>query len=306
MEKLNIVFMGTPDFALKALQSLYDAGHNILAVYCQPPRPKGRGQILQKNPTHIWAEEHHIPVLTPLNFKNTADIDIFKSFNPDIAVVAAYGLLLPKEILEIPKMGCVNIHGSLLPRWRGAAPIQRAIMAGDQETGITTMLMDEGLDTGDILEMEKVYILDETTTQSLYEELSNLGAELILSTIQGLYNNTIQPISQPEKGVTYAPKLEKQEGELDFSQPAIDLYYTIKGLNPQVSVWIQHNDLQFKIIHVDVVDDGFDIAHGELILNNQDLLIQCGKGMLKILTVQPHSGKVMDIACFLRGYSEHF
>lgn len=302
MKKLNIIFMGTPDFALVALKALYEQGHNILAVYCQPPREKGRGKKIQKNPTHIWAEDHNISVLTPLNFKNADDINIFKAFNADVSIVAAYGLILPLSILSAPRLGCVNIHGSILPRWRGAAPIQRAIMAGDKETGITTMLMDEGLDTGGILEYKTLPIQNETTTTDLYQSMSDLGAELILSTIDKLARNQIQPQKQSEVGVTYAHKLLKEEGRLNFDQDASLLFNIIKGLTPQISIWYEENTIKFRILKVKVHAENFQIDIGKLIQKQNSLYIQCRDCSLEILSLQPDGGVIMNTEAFLRGY----
>jgi methionyl-tRNA formyltransferase len=302
MEKLNIIFMGTPDFALTALQALYEAGHNILAVYCQPPREKGRGKKIQKNSTHIWADEQGIAVLTPLNFKNSEDVDFFKSLNADVAVVAAYGLILPQSVLSAPRLGCVNIHGSILPRWRGAAPIQRAIMAGDTETGITTMLMDVGLDTGDILEYETLPIYKETSTIQLYKSMADLGAKLICTTLDKLAKQQIQPVKQPEIGVTYAHKLLKEEGKLDFSQNAHKLFNIIKGLTPQISIWYEAKAVKFKILKVQVHEENFEIEVGALMQCDKHLYIQCGQFSLEILIMQPEGGVVMQTEDFLRGY----
>lgn len=304
MEKLNIIFMGTPEFAFISLKSLYEYGHNILAVYCQPPREKGRGKKVQKNPIHVWADHHNISVFTPLNFKNIDDVNVFQSFNADVAVVAAYGIILPLSILKSPRLGCVNIHGSVLPRWRGAAPIQRAIMAGDAETGITTMLMDEGLDTGDILEYETLPIFKDTTTTELYKSMSELGAKLILSTLNKLSRNELQPIKQSQEGITYAHKLLKEEGFIDFNQDADTLFNIIKGLTPQISIWYHGSNFRFKILKVNVYKKNFKIDVGHLIQQEKRLYIQCRKFSLEVLTLQPEGGIAMNSGDFLRGRPE--
>ncbi|CAO5682924.1 MAG: Methionyl-tRNA formyltransferase [Holosporales bacterium] len=300
---LRIIFMGTPDFALASLQSLFLSNHEIVAVYCQPPKEKGRGYKVQENPTHIFAKEKGIPVYTPSSFRSEEAIDLFKSHNADIAVVVAYGLLLPKEILDIPPLGCVNIHGSLLPRWRGAAPIQRSIMEGDKVTGITTMFMDEGLDTGPMLEWESVDILESTTTLSLYNDLSILGAKLILSTINGLSDGTLKSVCQPTEGITYAKKLEKKEGHLDFSLSATILDRMIRGLVPQISVWCCFGSLNVKIIKVKPSAFKFDAYDfGTIVQKDYALYIVCGEGSLEVLILQPEGSKAMAVDVFLRGY----
>lgn len=293
--------MGTPDFALSHLIALNDAGHDIVAVYCQPPKQKGRGFKVTKNPTHIWAEENGIPVYTPLNFKNIEDINTFQAHNADVAVVAAYGLLLPKEILDAPAMGCINIHASLLPRWRGAAPIHRALMSGDTVTGITTMLMDEGLDTGHMLETSKVAIGPSATVQELHDNLATLGARLILSTITGLLNRTIVPVPQPQTGITYAHKLQKEEGFLNFSLSAHDLVRMIRALVPQISVWVRFENVQLKVLEVAFALDEFSVAYGTVVRVQNSLFIQCGKGSLRILKLQAEGGKPLLTEEFLRG-----
>lgn len=297
--------MGTPEFALSHLSALYHAGHDIVAVYCQPPKQKGRGYKILKNPTHIWAEENGIPVYTPLHFKNQEDIDIFQSHNADVAVVAAYGLILPKEILCMPAMGCINIHASLLPRWRGAAPIHRALMSGDTVTGITTMLMDEGLDTGHMLETSEIPIHGAATMQELHDDLASLGSRLILSTITGLLNRTLVPIPQPQTGITYAHKLKKEEGFLNFSLPAADLLRTIRALVPQISVWVRFENIQLKVLEVAVAHDNFPVSYGAVVRVQNSLFVQCGNGSLRILKLQTDGGKPLLTEDFLRGVRIH-
>jgi methionyl-tRNA formyltransferase len=303
-KSLRIIFMGTPEFALPALEALFASHHKVVAVYAQPAREKGRGYTLQKNPTHLFAEKNEIPVFTPTSLKSEDEIQRFKDLKPDVAVVVAYGLILPKSILEIPPMGCVNIHGSLLPRWRGAAPIQRAIMEGDLKTGITTMLMDEGLDTGPMLQMKEVPITDETTTEILYEKLSILGAKLILSTLKGLQEKTLQPLIQPEEGITYANKLLKNEGEIDYSKSAKEVDCIIRGLTPQISIWLNFNDIKIKVLSAIPSTEEVEGEIGNVVQKNNTLYIICGKGILHILKVQPEGAKQMNVDAFLRGYGK--
>lgn len=300
---LNIIFMGTPLFALSPLKALYGAGHNIKAIYCQPPKQKGRGHKVHKNPTHIWGEDHHIPVLTPLSLKTEDAINIAKDFGADVIVVVAYGMLLPKEILDLPKMGCINIHGSLLPRWRGAAPIQRSIMAGDSKTGLTTMYMDEGLDTGDMLETIGVPISGKTTAQSLHDDLAVASEKLIVATLKGLQSGHITPKKQPDIGVTYAEKLMKHEGQLDFAKSATELDCMIRGMTPQISVWYEGLATRVKLLTVTPIESIEKIQNiGEAIIKDDALYIKCGAGMLRVHTVQPEGKKVMAIEEFLKGY----
>lgn len=295
--------MGTPLFALHSLKALHHAGYNIKAIYCQPAKQRGRGQKVQKNPTHVWGETHNIPVLTPTSLKTEEAFVQLKSFNADIIVVVAYGMLLPKQILDLPPMGCINIHASLLPRWRGAAPIQRAIMAGDVKTGLTTMYMDEGLDTGDMLETVELPILLTTTTQSLHDDLAVASEELILLTLQKIVLGTIVSKKQPDTGVVYAEKLMKDEGQLDFSKSAKELDCMIRGMTPQVSIWYEGLSMRVKIIRAIPVENCEKrLTVGESLIQDSNLYIQCGSGMLRIDMVQPEGKKALEIGEFLKGY----
>ena len=295
--------MGTPLFALHSLKALHSAGHNIKAIYCQPPKQKGRGQKVQKNPTHIWGESHNIPVLTPTSLKTQDALDHVKSFNADLIVVVAYGLLLPKQVLALPPMGCINIHASLLPRWRGAAPIQRAIMAGDVKTGLTTMYMDEGLDTGDMLETVELPISLTTTAQSLHDALAVASEELIVSTLTSLQSGKIVQKQQPDIGVIYAEKLMKHEGQLDFFKSAKELDCMIRGMTPQISVWYEGLSTRVKIVHATPVENFEKIlAVGAHHIQDGYLYIQCGAGMLRIDTLQPEGKKALETGEFLKGY----
>ena len=229
---MRLVFMGSPDFAVPALRSLNEAGHTIAAVYCQPPRSKDRGHQLQKGPVHKVAEEMGISVYTPTNLRSIEAQQQFAAHQADMAIVAAYGLILPQTILDIPYYGCLNIHASLLPRWRGAAPIQRALLAGDTETGITIMRMEAGLDTGPMLATAITPITSETTTPLLHDALAKQGAALIVQTLEKLKIYIGQAVTQPKEGVTYAAKLVKAEGELDFFKTAAELDRQVRALNP--------------------------------------------------------------------------
>ena len=298
----RIIFMGTPAFSVEALRVLIDSRHEVVAVYTRPPTPRDRGHQVQKSPVHMCAEEHNIPVYTPKSLRNEEEQAFFKSLNADLAVVAAYGLILPSLILDAPRVGCVNLHASLLPRWRGAAPIQRAIMAEDKETGITLMQMDIGLDTGAMLAKSYLPITSETTTPILHDQLATSGAVLLRDSLEGLLAQTIQAITQPVDGVTYAAKLEKAEGQLDWNETALALHARVRGLNPWPGTWFSVEDLIVKVIEAEIIAD----HHFEpgVFFSTQDhaLCVACEKGSLALKTVQRAGGKPMDAHAFLQGF----
>lgn len=292
---LRIAFMGTPEFSVNALQALIDSNHEVACVYTQPPRPKGRGQQVQKSAVHILADDHNIEVRAPVNFKNFQDVEDYKNLNLDVAVVAAYGLILPKEILEAPKYGCINIHASMLPRWRGAAPIHRAIWSGDQETGITLMQMDEGLDTGDMIAVEKTSITSQTTLSTLHDELSMISAKMIVSCLDQLAETgSLQKAPQPEEGRTYAHMLKKEDGRIDWSQSAEEIDRQVRGLNPWPGTWtLNQDEKRIKILSVELSDIKFKEESGTIL---DDGLVACGDHTtLKLLKIQPENKKPMDI-----------
>jgi methionyl-tRNA formyltransferase len=261
---MRIVFMGTPDFAVPALQTLIDSEHDVVAVYSQPPRPKGRGMVLTKSPVHELAEQSDIPVFTPKSLKKSEnEQQKFVSLNADVAVVAAYGLLLPKIVLDAPKYGCLNIHGSLLPRWRGASPIQHAIWKGDDVSGITIMQMDEGMDTGDMILKAKVPIKPDTTAQSLFDTLSNMGGDLVLDVLNRI--DTIKPEKQDEALATHSPMLKKSDGEIDMDVPAREIDCQIRGLTPWPGTFVQGLKGRVKVLkaHIDGEDIIFDLVQPE-------------------------------------------
>lgn len=299
-QKIRVGFMGTPDFAVQILASLLNAQYDVVAVYTQPPRPMGRGYKVSQSPVHKLAEIRNIPVFTPHSLKTEEAQAQWQSLNLDVAVVAAYGLILPKAILETPQWGCVNVHASLLPRWRGAAPIQRAILSGDQQTGITIMKMDEGLDTGDILLMEETPISPMMTGSQLQEILSQMGAELILKALSSYLSGTLQPVPQPQEGVTYANKLSKSEGQLDWQLPASVLERKIRALNPWPGTWFQIGDDRIKVLKAIVVPLASPQPPGT-ILDNQ-LTIACGNQALRPLLVQKVGKTALPVDDFLRGY----
>jgi len=292
----KIGFMGTPDFAATALKALLTSDHEISVVYSQPPRPAGRGHALQKSAVHLLAEEHNIPVFTPLNFKSTDDVQLFKDHNLDIAVVAAYGLILPKEILDTPKLGCVNIHASLLPRWRGAAPIHRAIEVGDTESGITIMQMDEGLDTGDMLMGKSAPITAKTTGAALHDQLAAMGGEMIVQAMNTF--ETLSPTRQPGDGVTYAKKLSKQESALDWSESAEMLERKIRAFHPWPGTHFSYNGEKIKVHRACIIDQNGQAGT----TLSDDLVVACGDKALKLETLQRPGKDAMDADALLRGY----
>ena len=311
--KLRLVFMGSPAFALPALRALGDAGHEIVCVYAQPPRPAGRGHRPQRAPVHRLAEASRLPVRTPVSLKSADEQAAFAALAADAAVVVAYGLILPRAVLAAPRLGCFNIHSSLLPRWRGAAPIQRAILAGDTGTGITIMQMDEGLDTGPIVIQRPVPITAETTATSLHHTLAALGAELIVAALDGVASGTLAPEPQPSEGATYAAKLERGEGHLDWSRPAVALERAVRALNPWPGTWFQHRGERIKVLSAADRGSGAPAADGEskpgVVLDaagssggGDTLTVACGEGALTLLRLQRAGRTPVDAAEFLRGY----
>lgn len=299
---LRIAFMGTPDFSVPALRSLLSTRHHIVCVYTQPPRPKGRGQQVQESPVHLAARDVGIEVRTPPNFKKDEDIAAFMALELDVAVVAAYGLILPKAVLDAPAHGCLNIHASLLPRWRGAAPIQRAILEGDAETGITIMQMDVGLDTGPMIRKKAVPIRPSTTAQSLHDILSALGASMISDTIEDLAaNGRLASEPQPTEGFTYAKMLKKEEGRIDWSRTATDIHRQIRALNPWPGTWTETAPgRRLKILDAVPMPFRSDMAQGTII--DADCVVSCGAGTtIKLETVQPESKKPMSAAAAFAG-----
>ena len=292
---MRLVFMGTPDFAVETLKALKDAGHEIACVYSQPPRPAGRGMAERPSPVHAYAASQGIEVRTPVSLKAPEEQTRFADLKPDAAVVVAYGLLLPKAILDAPRLGCFNVHASLLPRWRGAAPIQRAIMAGDPETGVTIMRMEEGLDTGPMCKMGRLAITPETTAQSLHDALAALGAGLM---VEVLAQETIACTPQPAEGVTYAKKIDKAEARIDFSKTATEVRNHIHGLSPFPGAWFQAKGARIKVLRCETVE-----MHGKPGTFIDDrLCIACGSGAIRLLKLQREGKGAMEAEDFLRGF----
>lgn len=299
---LRIIFMGTPDFSVATLEALSGAGHDIVAVYTQPPRPGGRrGLDLQKSPVHLAAEKLGLPVLHPVNFREAGDRDRFCDFKADVAVVVAYGLLLPEAILNGTRLGAYNGHASLLPRWRGAAPIQRAIMAGDAETGMMVMKMDKGLDTGPVALTRRVAIGEDMTAGELHDRLSAVGAEAMVEAMAALEAGTLMTVPQAEDGVTYAAKIDKGETRIDFSADSVTVHNHIRGLSPFPGAWfeLEANGRPERVKVLGSVRTDGEGAAGTVL--DQALTIACGRGAVRLKRLQKAGGKPLDAADFLRG-----
>tara|TARA_B100000686_G_scaffold354495_1_gene465073 strand:- start:1216 stop:2145 length:930 start_codon:yes stop_codon:yes gene_type:complete len=300
MEKLRIIYMGTPDFAVPAFAALVDGPHEVIAAYTQPPRPAGRGKKMQKSAVHKFAEDQGIPVYHPKSLKKADAIAEFADLGADLAIVAAYGLILPAAVLDAPRFGCLNIHGSLLPRWRGAAPIQRAIMAGDDKTGICIMQMDEGLDTGDVLMQDKISITEATTAQSLHDDLADMGARLTVEVVDMIASGT-PPLAKPQpiNGMTYAKMLSREDGKVFWAKPAADIERQIRALTPWPGVWcLLPDNSRLKIHTAEVVD--MSGTPGTIL--DQDMTIACGHHALRLTRIQPENRKPMDGRSFLNGH----
>jgi len=295
---MRLAFMGTPDFARAALAGLIAAGHDIAHVYCQPPRPAGRGQRARPSAVQALAEEYRLPVRTPVSLREMAEQEHFADLGLDAAVVAAYGLILPLPMLWAPRLGCLNIHASLLPRWRGAAPIQRAILAGDRESGITIMQMDEGLDTGPVLLSEPLAIAESDTGGSLHDRLASLGARLIVTALEHLAAGELSPLPQPSSGATYAAKLTCEEERLDWRRAAGDLARQVRALTPSPGAWCELAGERIKVLAAEPIE-----ARGRAgTLIDDRLTIACGEGALRLLRLQRPGKTALGSAEFLRGF----
>ncbi|MBQ8791332.1 MAG: methionyl-tRNA formyltransferase [Ruminiclostridium sp.] len=301
---MNIVFMGTPDFAVSALCALAEE-HNVLAVFTQPDKPKNRGKKMQFPPVKEKAVELDIPVYQPLSLRRGDDavqsLETLKSLNPDCIVVAAYGQILPKEILDLPKYGCINIHASLLPKYRGAAPIQWCIIDGEKQTGVTTMMMAEGLDTGDMLQTAVVDITDTMTAGELHDILAQKGAELILSTLSAAENGTLTPIKQDDSLSCYASMISKDMCRIDFSKPAGEVYNFIRGMSPSPCAYTFISDKRLKVYMAELCDLKSDKACG-MVIDTNEFIVACGdNNCIRLTQVQGEGGKRMNAVDFLRG-----
>jgi methionyl-tRNA formyltransferase len=301
----DLVYMGTPAFAATILVALIEAGYRILAVYTQPPRPAGRGHRPQPSPVQLLAAQHRPTLRSPVNLRTPEAQAAFAELGADAAVVAAYGLILPGSILRAPRLGCLNVHASLLPRWRGAAPIQRALLAGDTVTGITIMQMEEGLDTGPILMQQAVPIAPGTTATGLSAELAVLGGRLILKALDGIADGTLEPRPQPQEGVTYARKIGREDGRLDWRQTAASLERQVRALDPWPGVYFESpgrrsGGQRVRVLGAIVLPGQSGSAPGTVLDDN--LSIACGEGTFQPLRLQRPGRAPLDAAAFLRGY----
>ncbi len=298
---MRLVFMGTPSFSVNVLENLIAQGHDICAVYSQPPRKSGRGMKLQPSPVQACAEKNGITVFTPTSLKSIEEQENFAALKADAAVVVAYGLILPQAILDLPKYGCFNVHASLLPRWRGAAPIQRAIMAGDNETGVTIMQMEAGLDTGPMCLEQSIKINDQTTASSLHDELAVLGATLMATALNDLQAGTLKFTEQPHNGVTYANKIDKAEARIQFDQPAKTVLRHIHGLSPFPGAWFNLNidgdDVRIKILQAEISQTSGDAGQ---VLDDR-FTIACANNSIVPIRLQRQGKGAMDLDTFLRG-----
>lgn len=314
---MRIVFMGTPDFSVPALKALVEAGHQVIAVVTQPDKPKGRGKEVQMTPVKIQAMEYGIPVYQPAKVREASFVEVLKGLEADVYVVIAFGQILPKAVLELPKYGCINIHASLLPKYRGAAPIQWCVIDGERETGITTMMMDVGLDTGDMLEKAVIPIEEKETGGSLHDKLSMAGGDLILSTLKKLEEGTLVRTPQTDEGTCYAKMLTKSLGDIDWNQDAVSIERLIRGLNPWPSAYTMWNGKTIKIWAADVIagreaadflsESGVSAetgtAPGTVVCSDKrGLVVSTGGGLLSIRELQMEGKKRMDTPAFLRGY----
>lgn len=300
---MRIIFMGTPDFSVPVLEALMEAGHQVAAVVTQPDKPKGRGKAVLMPPVKQKALEYNLPVYQPAKVRTPEFADILRQLKPEVMVVVAFGQILTKEVLEIPAKGCVNIHASLLPRYRGAAPIQWAVIDGERETGVTTMMMDAGIDTGDMLEKTVVPIEEDETGDSLHDKLSRAGAQLILSTLRKIEDGSAVRTPQTEEGACYARMLKKDMGDIDWTMDAEAIERLVRGLNSWPGTYTGWKGKTLKIWKAKAVDREYEGVCGEVVYRDRDtVLVKTGKGCLSLLEMQPEGKKRMAADAFLRGY----
>ena len=303
---MKIIFMGTPDFSVPTLETLIESRHEVLSVYTQPDKPKGRGKEMQFTPVKECALKYNIPVFQPRRVREAECIEELRKYNADIMVVVAFGQILPKEILEMTPYGCVNVHASLLPKYRGAAPIQWSIIDGEEVTGVTTMQMNEGLDTGDMLLKVEIPIEEKETGGSLHDKLAEAGAKLCVETLEALQNKTVTPVPQGETTTAYAKMLEKQLGNIDWTKSAVEIERLIRGLTPWPSAYTNWNGKVMKIWDAKVVEsenDTNEAQPGAIVKVEKDTFdVQTGDGLLKVRELQIPGKKRMDAGAFLRGY----
>lgn len=299
---MKIIYMGTPDFAVSPLKALYEDGHEIVLVVTQPDKPKGRGHKLTPPPVKEFATEHDICVYQPESCKTDDVYEYLRSFDADIFIVAAYGQILPQRILDIPRYGCINIHASLLPKYRGAAPIQWSIINGEAVTGVTTMQMNAGLDTGDMLVKEEVVITESDTCETLHDKLAIAGVNTIRKTLKQIESGTLNPERQDDLLSTYAPMINKTTGYIDFSKSAGEIYNLVRALNPYPYAQAMYEDVRFKVIGAKACDKDYNSQNGEIIdVSNDGILVSCSIGTLLITDVQFEGKKKMPVSEFIKG-----
>lgn len=306
-QSLRIIFAGTPDFAARHLDALLSSEHQVVGVFTQPDRPAGRGKKLMPGPVKALAESHNLPVFQPVSLRPQENQQLVASLNADVMVVVAYGLLLPKAVLDMPRLGCINVHGSLLPRWRGAAPIQRSLWAGDSETGVTIMQMDVGLDTGDMLYKLSCPITAQDTSASLYDKLADLGPRGLLETLTQLANGTTQPEVQDEAVVTYAEKLSKEEARIDWSLSAVQLERCIRAFNPWPMSWLEIDEQPVKVWQASVIAETSNAEPGTIVAaGKQGIQVATGNGILNLESLQPAGKKAMSAQDLLNSRRDWF
>lgn len=307
MGKLKVLFMGTPDFAVPTLEALCNSEYEVIEVVTQPDKPKGRGKSVQMTPVKECALKHDIPVYQPVKLRNEESVAHLAELDIDFMVVVAFGQILPKSVLDMPRYGCINVHSSLLPAYRGAAPMQWTIINGETKTGVTTMFMDEGIDTGDILLQEETPIYDDETGGSLHDRLADMGANLLIKTLKGIEDNTITRIKQDDSKSNYVGMLNKSHGKMDFTKSAIELERLVRGLNPWPSAYTTLNGKMFKIWEAKAIEDDSQyegIKEGTIVkINKYSLIVKTGDGLLELFQVQLEGKKRMIVEDFLRGYN---
>lgn len=307
MSKLKVLFMGTPDFAVPTLEALCNSEYDVIEVVTQPDKPKGRGKSVQMTPVKECALKYDIPVYQPVRLRNEESVAHLAELDIDFMVVVAFGQILPKSVLDMPRYGCINVHSSLLPAYRGAAPMQWTIINGETKTGVTTMYMDEGIDTGDILLQEETPIYDDETGGSLHDRLADMGANLLIKTLKGIEDNTITRIKQDDSKSNYVGMLNKSHGKMDFTKSAIELERLVRGLNPWPSAYTTLNGKMFKIWEAKAIEDNSQyegIKEGTIVkINKYSLVVKTGEGLLELFQVQLEGKKRMIVEDFLRGYN---